>query len=510
MDNLQSFVAIVRTRQVFLLLLQSGFLIGGWWVGSEVFNIESTVLLFLLVSGGIVTSIVLAFLSAHFIIKPMRLMWQAVLHIAPNTANTPAPNLRHAPEIVVNLVNHLYQLASVVDDVEKLASKQTHDLKKDFVANSLPLPLVVLDTNQTIVFANSALCDYLHRDASEILQENVYTVLDLSFSSDQTLDTWLADAKTNKAVATASWDRVRLNVQGEKIKPQFDLAAYYNKGNPDGFETMLVFFDHTARYGQDDQNLSFVALAVHELRTPVTLLRGYVEAFEEELADKLDPEMTDFMHKMKASAQQLTTFVNNILDVARIENDQLSLKLLEQPWPEIVTTAAEDMRLRANVQGIELVVEVADNLPKVGVDPVSIYEVISNLIDNAIKYSGQSKKIIIKSYQAGNGMVETTVQDFGVGVASAIMSNLFEKFYRSHHSRTQVKGTGLGLFLCKTIVEAHGGEIWVRSKEGQGSTFGFTVKPYSQLAEAKKNGNNTEDIVHGAHGWIKNHSLYRG
>jgi signal transduction histidine kinase len=90
-----------------------------------------------------------------------------------------------------------------------------------------------------------------------------------------------------------------------------------------------------------------------------------------------------------------------------------------------------------------------------------------------------------------------------------VVSNLFERFYRSHHSKIDVGGTGLGLYLCKSIVEAHGGNIWVRSKEGEGSTFGFTVKPFSAVDEEQKNGDNT-DIVRNAHGWIKNHSLYRG
>ena len=107
------------------------------------------------------------------------------------------------------------------------------------------------------------------------------------------------------------------------------------------------------------------------------------------------------------------------------------------------------------------------------------------------------------------GMVATTVQDFGVGIPGGVMPNLFDKFYRSHRSRTQIGGTGLGLYLSKTIVEAHGGHMWVQSKEGQGSTFGFSILPYAQLAEEQKIGND-KDIVRGAHGWIKNHSLYRG
>lgn len=511
MDNFQRFTAQVRHHLLLLLLLGNGLIIGGWWIGSEVLHVDSVVLLCVLLGGAIVISIGLAAMGTVYLTKPVRLVSQAIVHVSPDSANVPAPNLAHShlgQELVANLVSHIYQLASMGSDLEKLTGSRAHDLRGDFVANSLPLPLFVLNKEQTIVFANQAAADYLKRTGDDLVGQSIHTVLDMSFSASPTFSKWLTDAKASKAVAGNTWERVKVNLSEERITRQFDLAAYYNRNNPEGFETMLVLFDHTAQYEQDDQALGFVALAVHELRSPVTMLRGYIEAFEEELDGKLSPELTDFMHKMKASAQKLSAFVNNILNVARIESDQLTLKLHEEKWPDIVRAAIDDMSLRARIHGIELQVQIADNLPSVGVDRVSIYEVINNLLDNAIKYSGNSHKIIIKSYLTKDGLVETTIQDFGVGIPVSVMPNLFEKFYRSHRSKTQIGGTGLGLYLSKSIVEAHGGQIWVQSKEAQGSTFGFTVLPYARLNEARKADN--KDIVRGAHGWIKNHSLYRG
>ncbi|HET6924696.1 MAG TPA: ATP-binding protein, partial [Candidatus Saccharimonadales bacterium] len=287
----------------------------------------------------------------------------------------------------------------------------------------------------------------------------------------------------------------------------FDLAAYYTKDSPTGVETMLVLFDHTKAYSQDDQAISFIALTVHELRTPLTLLRGYIEAFEEELDGKLDPEMKDFMFKMSATAQQLIAFVNNILNVARLDDDQLELQLREQPWGDIVRAAANGLALRAKVRGITLEYSIAQGLPTVGVDRMSIIEVINNLVDNAIKYSGESKRIRIATRMNAEGLVETTVQDFGVGIPDNVIPNLFTKFYRDHHNRAQIGGTGLGLYLSKAIVDAHGGSIWVTSKVGEGSTFGFTLLPFSQLSSEQRTADNS--IVRDTHGWIKNHSLYR-
>ena len=512
MDYLQKFISQVRSRIFLVLLVNNVFLILDWLILHEVFHLNFIGMLSGLVVLSALSLTFLPWITTTFITEPTRLIWQGILHIAPDVANVPAPDLKKRSmghELVMYLVSHVYQLASVVDSLEKTNAHKPVDLKTDFVANNMPLPMMILDKNQTVLFANNAMCEYIMRAQADLVGQNAYSMLDMSFNSSQTFDKWLENARLNEAVATKSWERVRIDVGEYRTRRQFDLAAYYNKNNPEGFETMLVFFDHSKRYAEDDQALSFVALAVHELRVPVTLLRGYIEALEEDLDGKLDQETADFMHKMKAAAEALSAFINNMLNVARIESNQLVLNLHEDQWPSIIKAAVDDINLRARLQGIEITVELAPELPSVGVDRVGIYEVLSNLLDNAIKYSGASKTIVVKSYVTPDNMIETTVQDFGGGIPTNIMPNLFEKFYRSHRSRSQVGGTGLGLFLCKSIVDAHGGKIWVRSKEGEGSTFGFTVKPYAQLADEEKNGDN-KDISRGAHGWIKNHSLYGG
>jgi signal transduction histidine kinase len=512
MDNLQKFVSQVRGRLYFILIINNVLLFTDWWIVERVLGAGTPMLLISLAVVTITSLVVLPLICAGIIARPTKLLWQAILHIAPDAANVPAPDLQKPTighELVANLVSHVYQLASVVDTVEKTAANPKTNLKTDFVANALPLPLIILDKEQTVLFANQAMLSYVNRGPAETIGQSVYSVLDMSFGNENTLDKWLEQAKANTPVDSKTWERVRLAPTDDQPVRQFDLAAYYNRSNPEGFETILVFFDHTESYSKDDQALSFVALAVHELRTPITLLRGYLEALEEDMQGNLTPETADFIHKMKVSAQSLTAFINNMLNVARIENNQLVLQLHEDTWEGIVNTALNDLMLRAKVQGVEISTNIAAGLPSVGVDRVSIYEVLVNLVDNAIKYSAKAntKKVLISSCLNNEGLVETIVQDQGVGIPGAIMQNLFEKFYRSHRSKGQVGGTGLGLYLSKAIVEAHGGHIWVRSKEGLGSTFGFTIVPYAKLADEKKNGNNN-DINRGVHGWIKNHSLY--
>lgn len=423
---------------------------------------------------------------------------------------TAAPNLedsRVGRELVNSLCLQIYQLASSAGSQNQ--DEATTSSITENVAHSLPLPLVVMDAQQIIRFVNEAALRYIALPKEDVIGKDMYSLFDLSFANEHTYDNWLQDCRENRVTADQTWERVRLKLEDRKDLLQFDMAAHYDKENPSGTETIITMFDHTELYSQDDQAISFVAMAVHELRTPLTLLRGYIEVFEEEFDGKLDEELSGFMYKMQASAQSLAAFVNNILNVARVEENQMVLTLNEEKWEDVIKSAASDMQLRAQVHNKVINYNVAPGLPTVAVDHVSIYEVLNNLLDNAIKYSNEGQKIIVKSYINQDGWVETSIQDFGVGIPTSVMPNLFDKFYRNHRNSAQIGGTGLGLYLCRAIIAAHGGNIWVQSKEGIGSTFTFTLQPYHLLADELKNSNNTATTTRGAHGWIKNHSMYR-
>jgi signal transduction histidine kinase len=512
MDYLQRLLRQTKLSLFIVILLDNGILVGSWWLGSKLLSLNGPELIGLLLVIGLVETSLIATNLGNYLMQPLKATWQAVLHLSPSEQGIAAPgleNLHFGRELVTNLTTQIYQLVSVTDQTKVEKRRQTDGLQNNFVAQNLPLPLVLLDDTETIRFANEAAARYVGQDSTDMIGKNVYMVLDMSFPSQDTFDVWLKQAKLKNATALNSWERVRLNVRDNHPARLFDLAAYYNRGNPDKLETMLVLFDHTKQYSQDDQAVNFIALSVHELRTPLTLLRGYIEVFEDELGKTIsDPELQSFMLKMRAQAEQLTAFVNNILNVARIDNDQLELKLQSEDWSTTLKSAIEMISLRAKVRDITLKCRIARDLPPVAIDSLSIREVINNLIDNSIKYSGTSKVVKIDSYLNQEGLVETIVQDFGLGIPTSILPNLFTKFYRDHRNRAQIGGTGLGLYLSKAIVAAHGGSLWVRSKEGEGSTFGFTLLPYDKLPK-DQGSNSDQEITRSAHGWIKNHSLYR-
>ncbi|HWB38769.1 MAG TPA: ATP-binding protein [Candidatus Saccharimonadales bacterium] len=510
MDHFRQFQRKLQQLVFGLLIAENLLLLFVWWLSNLHHSLSIVMLVVsLVVAVGLATAT--AMLLSKRVTEPLLAIWQTVWHLSPTEAGTKAPEIEKLSlgrELVTSLAAQIYQFADVANETAAHTTSPKPSLNQNFVAQNLPLPLFIMDAQDTVIFANTAAAEYIGMAAEDLVGKNVYMVLDMSFPSNDTLDDWLKQSRADSATASSSWERVRLNVRDNHPARLFDLAAYYNRDNPEHNEVMLALFDHTKQYSQDDQAISFIALTVHELRTPLTLLRGYIEVFEDEIDTAGQPELANFMDKMHSQAEQLMSFVNNILNVARVDDDQLQLHLQKGEWPSILKKAVQDLSLRAKVRGITLNCKIATGLPAVGVDAIGIVEVVNNLVDNAIKYSGQSTTINIESKINQEGLVETTIQDFGLGIGSSIMPNLFTKFYRDHRNRAQIGGTGLGLYLSKAIIQAHGGNLWVRSKEGEGSTFGFTLLPYDQISEASKQSGNQE-ITRTAHGWIKNHSLYR-
>lgn len=468
----------------------------------------------------LVGSLIAIHVAVNRIHKPINIIADAISYASNKSTTATAPNTEQSMigrELITGLTLQIYNLASsthVQDDIVNSSvghsEEVSHHGDSDNIAaeilNNTPTPLVGIRDDLTIQNANNAFLKFIGHETKDILGKNFYDTVSLDFPGDDTLETWIQRQQESSVVATNTWERVRLSKDGEVLK-QFDMVVGYSSSNSTGTDLILSFFDRTDLYNQDDREVSFVALAVHELRTPLTIMRGYIEVFEDEVGPHLNAEMQDFLKKMQASAQQLTAFVGNILNVARVEEDQLALRLRQEDLPSILQSAISDLQLRANVHGKTIELQNGTGLPPVGADRISIHEVVNNLVDNAIKYSGESEKISIRSFLNDEGLVQVDIQDYGIGIPASVMPQLFQKYHRSHKSKVQVGGTGLGLYLCKALITAHSGNIWVRSKEGEGAIFSFTLLPYDQISHEAESGE--DGIIRGAHGWIKNHSLYR-
>ncbi|NBU33281.1 PAS domain-containing sensor histidine kinase [bacterium] len=497
--------------RIFWLYSANAFVIIGLWLALAYYGVSSTISLAVMLSVLLVLLLLSSYWVVNFTMKPLAYVRQGILHVSSNTSRLSAPQveeLQFGRELATQLLGNVYTMAAQTTHTTRQQQATTEVAYDQTFLNALPTPVFTVTGSGVLHYINDAGLLFLGQPITaraELQNKNIYDVLNLTFPNEATYETWLQNARSKVLKATISWERVRLVDANNTPIKQFDMAASYSKAGGE-IESIITIFDHSDLYNKDDQEISFVAMAVHELRTPLTVMRGYIEVFEDELGPTLSPELKDFMHKMNASAQQLTAFVSNILNVARVEENQLLLTLQKHNLKEIMVSAVSDLQLRAAVHGKHIELSVPDTIPDVAVDRISLHEVINNLVDNAIKYSDKSDKIIISAHTE-SGMVQIDVQDFGLGIPDSVVPKLFDKFYRSHRSKVQIGGTGLGLYLCKAIVTALGGNIWVHTKEGAGSTFSFTIEPYSEDKHAA--GASQDGIMRGAHGWIKNHSMYR-
>jgi len=384
------------------------------------------------------------------------------------------------------------------------------------ILNELPVGVVIFNSETQLVRINDTAKKQLFFTADtktdEIVEINTTDVLEKikNIQSDGKaieFTDWLHESKTNKIYDFKFWPMAVLRGTGESNA--FDMVAKYNKSDANNCEVVVILVDKENEYEKQEKQMEFISLAAHELRGPITVMRGIIDVFKNEVNQQLNEDHQDLLVRMGVSARQLAGYVDNILNVSRIEKDTFEVRQTEADWPKIILQTADDLTIRANAHHRKLSYEVPEKLPTVAVDDVAISHVIVNLVDNAIKYSKDGGEVIVKSVLKGDE-IETTIQDFGIGIPANVVDNLFTKFYRSHTSKHVATGTGLGLYLSKSIVEAHGGTIWVRSSEGHGTTFGFTIPTFASVAKSLKNSNNqVNGIIHNNHGWIKNHSLYR-
>lgn len=495
-------------KKITLLILSQLFIslvIGFLLVFAKIFTINSIIL------WSIVGIIFVLCLSVNLMIlfsatRPTKDLLAAIINISGErtTLTPPNPNVKkYAKTGFRDALQTIYTLSSNKEDSASEPSTPKPDNKISFLNSALDTTIcgfVALNNQQAVVYSN--------KSAPVHIDQNGVQTLDLLFNGSDTLKAWLEECNDHSLRAEHVWTRIpdRLpNLEGRRF---FDVFASYEKGMI--AETVLTLVDRTDNYIIDEENLDFISFAAHELRGPITVIRGYLDVLEDELSDVLKDDQHELFHRLVVSSNRLTGYINNILNTSRYDRRHLKMHLVEGTIKSVYEMISDDMQLRANSQNRLLTVSFPTDLPTVAVDVASMSEVFGNLIDNAIKYSNEGGAINVTAKAAGD-FVEVVFQDNGIGMPESVVSNLFQKFYRSHRSRETVAGTGIGLYISKAIVESHGGTISVRSEDGKGSTFVVSIPTYLAVADKlQASDNSNEGLISEGKGWINNHSMFRG
>ena len=238
---------------------------------------------------------------------------------------------------------------------------------------------------------------------------------------------------------------------------------------------VVVMRDVTAQIELDKAQTEFIAAISHELRTPLTTIQNSVSNMQAGITGKIAPKMNQYLCIMQNDCQRLARLINDLLDMAKLEAGRMPISRNVANLVDIADKAVQAFSTAVAEKGVKLELTTAGGISRVYVDTQRIYQVFSNLITNAVKYTDRGGSIAI-SLVEHNDEVEAVVADTGIGIAEQHLRHIFNKFYQiSRQAGPGYNGSGLGLALSNEIIAAHDGRMWVQSEHGKGSKFHFSL-----------------------------------
>lgn len=357
--------------------------------------------------------------------------------------------------------------------------------------------ILAVDENATVVLANNAAAKFLLTSPDSLVGKNMNDLFE-----------WKHGKQLVKADYVSPGVRTYMDVEfvdpsGVGHYAKVIVASVVDAKNKHATRAIVTINDETAGHELENMKTDFVSMAAHELRTPLTAVRGYLEValYKESQGESTDT-MT-FVRRALKNVAELGGLINNLLDVSRIERGTFTLTIEKVDLATSLTRLIEDVKFTAEDRDISVtfINQLATPALVIG-DELALREVFNNLVVNAIKYNKNGGKVDVILAQKNDGF-EITVKDTGVGIPQKALPHLFSKFYRVHGGLASGNGgTGLGLFIAKSIVERHHGKISVKTKESEGSTFTVWLPLFNEEEFKKQRPEGEQASIRRKRGWV--------
>jgi signal transduction histidine kinase/HAMP domain-containing protein len=337
------------------------------------------------------------------------------------------------------------------------------------ILNSTPDPVLVTDHRNRLLLTNRAAAvalgqtedstsDIGRKTEQVVKLRPLLALLESTTTENQSAEIVLADKRTYLATASS------VIVEGQQIG------------------RVCIMRDVTYFKELDTLKSEFVATVSHDLRSPLTLMRGYATMLE--MVGDLNEQQQGYAKKIVSGVENMTRLVNNLLDLGRIDLG-VGLQVENVSVLDIIERATSALQLQAAQKNIDLIVELSKDMPNtVEADQALLHQAVYNLVENAIKYTPDNGHVTVRT-SSQSGFLIFAVEDSGIGIAADDLPHLFEKFYRGKQREARAQhGSGLGLAIVHSIAANHGGRIWVESVVGEGSTFYLQI-PLTQPKDPK-------------------------
>ncbi len=226
----------------------------------------------------------------------------------------------------------------------------------------------------------------------------------------------------------------------------------------------------------DRAKREFISSVSHELRTPLTSIKGYVDLLLLGAAGQMNDGQLSFLGVVKNNANRLMDLINDILEIGRIDSERIQLIFEQVKIGSVFSDVLQTLQVQIDRKQMTVLIDVAKDVPEITADVRRLTQVVLNLASNAVKYTFPDGRVTLRSFLNPAGLLQVEVEDTGVGIAPEDQKNLFRRFQRFDNPlRDEAGGTGLGLSIAKSLVELHGGQMWVESEQGRGSVFRFVI-----------------------------------
>ncbi|MDV3347102.1 response regulator [Leptothoe sp. LEGE 181152] len=401
-------------------------------------------------------------------------------------------------QLITWIGQYTEELERSQEGLEQRVKERTEQL--DAIIDNLGDGLLVIDSTGTIIRCNPVLVHMFNLYAKTVTGSPCHEVFQTDLSQ--------LIAKNQADPTQLLITDVELPNNG--IGQALVTAVVSNNSNvvPGGdFDSIVLIRDITAEKEVDQMKTDFISTVSHELRTPLTSILGFAKLIQKKLEDTVLPavkietkktdravrQVRDNLGIIISEGERLTSLINDVLDISKIEAGKIEWNMQPSSISDLIERAISATSVLAQNNGLEIVLDVEPELPKVVCDRNRIIQVLINLISNAIKFSNEGVVTCFVRHQ--DIELSISIIDTGIGLSTDDLEKVFEKFTQVGKVMTdKPKGTGLGLPICRQIIEYHGGRIWAESALGQGSTFTFTL-PLTADLEAKPTNMNLETLV---------------
>ncbi len=341
----------------------------------------------------------------------------------------------------------------------------------DLIINNLPVGFFAVDENMRIIEFNPYVedvtgikrSDAIGQKCSEIFQNMLCDAI-CPFGS----------SESHKRPLIAKQAEI-VNKDGENVPILFTVAPLLDENG--GMLGGIVMFREISESQQLEKHRKIlISMFAHDLKAPVAIAGGFLARLLKGKAGELNPKQKEYIDVVDQQIKRLDTYIHSFLDILRMEAGQIVLSLVPCSMDKALNELIDGFRMEASKKNIKLELKVPDKLSLIMADKDLLQRVVSNLLDNAIKYSPENSTIYVRVREKEDA-IECEVQDSGPGISPNDLPYIFDPFFRGKRDKAESaeSGLGLGLAIVKSIVDAHGGRVKVSSREGEGTKFTFAL-----------------------------------